>query len=37
MLKVPTEYRGFSIMYLYDDDVHDAYIVSDELNIEYYE
>ena len=35
-LKVPIQYRGLRIVYLYDDD-HEDYIVSDDLNIEYYE
>ena len=35
-LKIPASYRGLRIVYLYDDD-HEDYIVSDELQIEYYE
>ena len=35
-LKVPTSYRGLRIVYLYDDD-QEEFIVSDELQIEYYE
>ena len=34
-LKVPAQYRGLRIVYVYNDD-HEDYIVSDELNIEYY-
>lgn len=36
-LKVPDVYRGLSIVYKYDDDFHDDFQVSDQLNIEYYE
>jgi len=36
-LKVPEQYRGLRIVYTYDDNFHEDYIVSDELNIEYYE
>lgn len=35
-LKVPAQYRGLRIVYVYDDE-HEDYIVTDELNIEYYE
>ena len=35
-LKVPTSYRGLRIVYLFDDD-QEEFIVSDELQIEYYE
>ncbi len=35
-LKVPAQYRGLRIVYLYDDD-HEDNIVSDELQIEYYD
>ena len=35
-LRVPASYRGLRIVYLYDDGRED-YIVSDELQIEYYE
>ena len=37
MLKVPIQYRGLRIVYLYDDDYHEDFNVSDELKIEYYE
>lgn len=36
-LKVPVQYRGLSLVYVYNDDYHDDYIVSDELTIEFYE
>ena len=36
-LKVPAQYRGLRIVYLYGDDFHGDFNVSDELNIEYYE
>ncbi len=36
-LKVPAVYRALRIVYCYDDDFHEDYIVSDELRIEYYE
>ncbi len=36
-LKVPIQYRGLRIVYLYDDDYHEDFNVSDELKIEYYE
>ena len=35
-LKVPIQYRGLRIVYLYNDGFHEDYIVSDELGIEYY-
>ncbi len=35
-LKVPIQYRGLRIVYIYNDDYHEDYIVSDELKIEYY-
>ena len=35
-LKVPEAYRGLRIVYVYNDDFHEDYNVSDELNIEYY-
>lgn len=35
-LKVPEAYRGLRIVYVYDDDFHEDYTVSEELNIEYY-
>ena len=34
-LKVPEAYRGLRIVYVYDD-YHEDFIVSDELQIEYY-
>lgn len=37
VLKVPSAYRGFRIVYQYDDRYHDDVNVSDELNIEYYD
>lgn len=36
-LKVPAQYRGLRIVYIYDDDFHEDYNVSDELKIDYYE
>ncbi len=36
VLQVPSTYRGMRIIYQYDDNYHDDFIVSDELNIEYY-
>ena len=36
MLKVPEQLRGLRIIYTYDDDLHEDFIVSDELKIEYY-
>lgn len=36
MLKVPEQLRGLRIIYTYDDDFHEDFIVSDELIIEYY-
>ena len=36
MLKVPEQLRGLRIIYAYDDDFHEDFIVSDELKIEYY-
>ena len=36
MLKVPEQLRGLRIIYTYDDDFHEDFIVSDELKIEYY-
>ncbi len=36
-LKVPVAYRGLTIIYSYDDHFHDDLIVTDELQIEYYE
>ena len=34
-LKVPASYRGLRVVYVYDDDFHGDYNVSDELNIEW--
>ena len=36
-LKVPSTYRGLRLIYKYDDGFHDDFIVSEELNIEYYD
>lgn len=36
MLKVPAEYRGMSIVYVYDSERED-FNVSEELKIEYYD
>ncbi|MBQ6189585.1 MAG: hypothetical protein IJK45_05375 [Bacteroidaceae bacterium] len=36
ILKVPEQFRGLHIIYTYDDDFHEDFIVSDELKIEYY-
>lgn len=36
MLKAPEQLRGLRIIYTYDDDFHEDFIVSDELKIEYY-
>ena len=36
-LKVPAAYRSLRIVYLYGKDVHDEFVVSDELKIEYYD
>ena len=33
VLKVPSTYRGMRIIYQYDDNYHDDFIVSEELNI----
>ena len=35
-LKVPEVYRGLRIIYRYDDDFHEDFLVSDVLKIEYY-
>ena len=35
-LKVPASYQGLRIVYVYDDDFHEEYDVSDALNIEFY-
>ena len=37
VLHVPTEYRGYSIKYIYDDGWHEDFNVSDSLPVEYYE
>lgn len=36
-LKVPSAYKGLRIVYIYDDDYHDDFDVSEELSIEYYD
>ena len=36
-LKVPSIYKGYRLVYVYDDGFHDDFNVSDELKIEYYE
>ena len=36
-LKVPSVYRGLCIVYSYDDSYHEDILVSDELQIEYYD
>lgn len=36
-LKVPSHYRGMRIIYLYDDNYHDSFNVSEELKISYVE
>ncbi len=36
-LKVPSVYRGLRLVYAYDDNFHDDFNVSEELNIEYYD
>lgn len=35
-LKVPSTYKMLRLVYVYDDGFHDDYIVSEELQIEYY-
>ena len=35
-LKLPATYRGLRLVYVYDDDYHDEFNVSEELEIEYY-
>ncbi len=35
VLKVPAAYRGFRIVYMYDDHFHDDFNVSEELTIAY--
>lgn len=37
VLRVPAAYRGFQIVYKYDDEFHDDFNVSSELRIEYYD
>ena len=36
-LKVPSTYKMFRLVYVYDDGIHDDFNVSDELRIEYYD
>ena len=36
-LRVPSAYRGFALVYRYDDRYHDDFEVSEELEIEYYD
>ena len=36
ILKVPEAYRGFRLVYQYDDNYHEEFDVSNELMIEYY-
>ena len=36
VLRVPSEYRGMSIVYVYDDRFHDDIDLTRELKIEYY-
>ncbi len=36
-LKVPASYRGLSVVYIYDDNFHEDFNLTDNLNIEYYE
>lgn len=35
-LKVPSVYKGLRLVYVYDDDFHDDFNVSEELIIDYY-
>ena len=35
-LKVPSTYKMLRLVYVYDDGFHDDFIVSEELQIEYY-
>lgn len=35
-LKVPSVYKGLRLVYVYEDDFHDDFNVSEELIIEYY-
>lgn len=37
VLHVPSKCRGMEMVYVYDDSMHEAFNVSDELRIEYYE
>lgn len=36
-LRVPAVYRGLRILYKYEDDFQEDFLVSDKLKIEYYE
>lgn len=36
-LKMPASYRGFRMVYKYNDDFHDDFNVSEELEVEYYD
>lgn len=36
-LKVPSIYKGYRLVYVYNDGFHDDFNVSDELKIEYYD
>ena len=36
-LRVPSTYRGMSLIYKYDDGFHDDFNISEELKIEYYD
>ena len=36
-LKVTSVYRGLRLVYTYDDNFHDDFIISEELKIEYYD
>ena len=36
-LKVPSTYRGLSLIYKYNDGFHDDFNVSEEMKIEYYD
>ncbi len=36
-LKVPARYQGMKLVYVYDDGWNDDFLVSQQLNIEYYE
>ena len=37
VLKVPSAYQGLQIVYTYDDNYHDDFRVSEELQIKYYD